>query len=180
MSEPINTPINDAAELVTLRALREELLQAKATLKARVTTLETEAVALTEKAKKAEATMRAAIVDLPLKRLAEQISPVPELFLSELQKDYSIEPNDEGALVLLTKADGKPVMKNGKPIEFTHNGLYQALTEDSSNERSKTFLTIMRYSGAIGGLGRQRAIQRASTGLKDEENKSPSVSYGLR
>lgn len=81
MSEPTNTPNNDAAELVTLRALREELLQAKATLKARVTTLETEAVALTEKAKKAEATMRAAIVDLPLKRLAEQISPVPQLFL---------------------------------------------------------------------------------------------------
>jgi len=180
MSEQIITQANDTAELLTLRALREELLQAKATLKARVTVLETEASTLTERATKAEATMRAAIVDVPLKRLAEQISPVPELFLSELQKDYSIEPNERGELVLLTKQDSKPVMKNGKPIEFTHHEFYQALTDGATNERSKVFLTIMRYSGASGGLGRQRAIQRASTGVKDEENKSPSVSYGLR
>ena len=180
MSEPINTPNNDAAELVTLRALREELLQAKATLKARVTTLETEAVALTEKANKAEATMHTAIIELPLKNLAEQISPAPELFLSELQKDYSIEANERGELILLTKQDSKPVMKNGKPIEFTHTGLYQALTDDSTGERSKVFSTIMRYSGASGGLGRQRAIQRATAGARDEENKSSSTSFGLR
>jgi len=180
MPDPINDPApsGDAAELTTLRKVNAELLQAKHTLKARVTTLESEVVQLTEKADKATATMRAAVIDLPLSRIAVEVSPVPELWLTEFRKDYNIEANEDGSLSLLTK-DGKPVKaRDGKPLEFTHSGLYQLLVGvngKAETERATVFKHIMKYSGA----GRTASTHTRLSPTPAEKKDAP-VAFGLR
>jgi len=181
MPDPIIEPkpnIDDAAELATLRRVNAELLQAKHTLKARIATLEGEAANLDSKAEKAVSTMRAAVIELPLKRLAAEVSNAPELFLAELQKDFDVRACDDGNLGLIGK-DGKPALNHeGKPVEFSHVGLYRLLAglpHEPSNERRSTYRTLMKYKGASGGIGRKVLSSSEAPG-KD----AVASSFGLR
>jgi hypothetical protein len=178
MAEP--TIIELTAELETLR--NAELLQAKHTLKARIATLEGEAATLESRTEKAETTMRAAVIDVPMKKFAAEVSNAPELFLSELAKDYDVVPNDDGTLRLLTK-DGKEVAaRNGKPLEWTRHGLYALLAGlpgDVKTDSSKVYSVLMRPAMASGGAGRKIS----STPRTSSENDRPETiapTFGLR
>jgi len=168
----------DITELATLRRVNAELLQAKHTLKARIATLEGEAANLDSKAEKAISTMRTAVIELPLKRLASEVSNTPELFLAELQKDFDVIACDDGSLSLINK-DGKPVSNHeGKPVDFTHVGLYRLLAglpHEPSNERRTIYRTLMRYKGASGGIGRKILSSSEAPG-----NDAVASSFGLR
>jgi hypothetical protein len=182
MAEPNDQPNPDAAELVTLRKVNAELLQVKHALKSRVTTLEGEALALTEKADKAESIMRATVIELPLARLSQEISNAPNLFLEELHRDFDFVAADNGEISLLTK-DGKPVTDpSGKPVPLTHIGLYQLLAgklNEPKSDREKVYATLMRYAGASGGAGRKAASFPSSSSVENDSPK-PLPSFGLK
>jgi hypothetical protein len=180
ITDPIPNP--DAAELATLKRVNAELLQTKHTLKARVSTLESEAATLESRAEKAESTLRATIIELPLARLSQEISNAPKLLLEELHRDFDFIAADNGEISLLTK-DGKPVTDpSGKPVPLTHIGLYQLCAgklNESKSEREKVYATLMRYTGASGGAGRKPSSFPSVTTGESEKKDSPQ-SYGLR
>lgn len=184
MPDPIITdpPIGaDDSELATLRRVNAELLQTKHTLKARIATLEGQAATLESRAEKAESTMRAAVIDRPLKRLAAEVSDAPDLFIAELSKDYDVIADDDGGIGLQTK-DGKRVAPGGSPLEFTHSGLYQLLAgkpHEAKTPRSRVFTTLMKYIGASGGAGRKvTGISAKSSAESNTESIAPA--FGLR
>jgi hypothetical protein len=189
MPDPIitdPTPNPDATELATLRKVNTELLQTKHTLKARIEQLEGNAATLESRAEKAESMMRAAVIDVPMRRLAEGIAHVPSLFIAELEKDYRVDvDSDSGELRLLTKEDGKVVTNSkGEPVEMKHNALYQLLAgspqEQKDDARKKVFATLMRFSGASGGAGRKAAATFPSSSSVENDSPKPLPSFGLK
>jgi hypothetical protein len=184
ITDPTHSP--DAAELATLRKVNAELLQTKHTLKARIEQLEGNGATLESRAEKAESMMRAAVIDVPMRRLAEGIAHVPSLFIAELEKDFRVDVDaDSGELRLLTKEDGK-VVTNGKgePVAMTHNALYQLLAgspqEQKDDARKKVFATLMIYSGARGGAGRMAAVSFPSSSSVENDSPKPLPSFGLK
>jgi hypothetical protein len=179
------TPIPDAAELATLKKINVELLQAKHTLKAKIEQLESNAATLESRAGKAESIMRAAVIDVPMRRLAEGIAHVPSLFIEQLRKDYRVDVDaDSGELRLLTKEDGKVVTNSkGEPVAMAHNALYQLLAgsphEQKDDARKKVYATLMKYSGASGGVGR-KAASFPSVASGEDARQDVSPSFGLR
>lgn len=175
------TPNTDAAELATLRRVNAELLQAKHTLKLRIATLEGEAATLESRTEKAESTMRAAVIDLPMKKFAAELSYAPELFLDELRKDYDIVSADDGNLSLLTK-DGKEVKgRDGKPLAWTKHGLYALLAGlpgDVKTDRSKVYGVLMRPAMASGGAGRK--IPSSPSRSFENDPSKPLHLFGLK
>jgi hypothetical protein len=129
--------------------------------------------------------MRAAVIDVPMRRLAEGIAHVPSLFIAELEKDFSVDVDaDSGELRLLTKEDGKVVTNSkGEPVEMKHNALYQLLAgspqEQKDDARKKVFATLMIYSGARGGVGRT-AVSFPSSSPVENDSSKPLPSFGLR
>lgn len=174
--------IGDSTELGILRKTNAELLKTKHELKARIATLESEAAALESRTEEAEKTMRTAVIDAPLKRLAVEISNAPELFLNTLRKDYDVDVDaDTGNLRLLSN-DGKVVTaRDGKPLPLTHVALYSHLAgkpNETKDERQKVYVTLMRYAGASGGAGRR--VTSPSSPVSEKGTKDIAPSFGLR
>jgi hypothetical protein len=182
MSEPSTEHL---PELETLRRVNAELLKTKHDLKARIATLESEAATLESRTQKAEGLMRSAVIDVPMRRLAEGIAHVPSLFISELEKDYRVDVDaDSGELRLLTKEGGMPVTDGkGEAIALTHNALYRHLAgspeQQKDDPRKKVFATLMRYSGSSGGVGRKTISSQSRSPVENESSQS-LPSFGLR
>jgi hypothetical protein len=169
---------DSSAELSTLRQAHQEILAKRKKDKARIAELELAAIDLQEKATKAEAAAHDALIGVPLRRMAATVSDVPELFLSEFAKYYSITPDKDGN-ISITTLDGKPAIdRNGKPVEFTPHSLYSLLASQAvvaggtKDARSKTFAVLMRYFGASGAA---KTSQRTS-----QAKKVPPFYYGFR
>jgi hypothetical protein len=181
MPEPIEqTPEEVRQELATLRQTVSEITAKQHKSKTRIGELEIQAVALQDKATKAEAAIHDALVGAPLRRMASTVSEVPELFLNEFAKHYSIASDQDGNITVNT-LDGKPAHdRNGKPVEFTPQSLYSLLASDavvaggSKDARSKTFATLMKYFGASGAAS-VTASQR-----NDGKRVVLGASFGLR
>lgn len=184
MAEPNDQPNPDAAELATLRKVNAELLQTKHALRAKIEQLEGNAATLESRAEKAESMMRAAVIDVPMRKLAEGIAHVPSLFIAELEKDYRVDVDaDSGELRLLTKDENK-IVTNGKgePVAMTHNSLYTFLAgklNEPKSDRQRVYATLLRFSGASGGAGRN-AASFPSVVSEDGEKKDSPVQFGLR
>jgi hypothetical protein len=182
MPEPMNEPVADTPEVIAaIRKANAELTTKKHEQKSRITELEAALLAQTERADKAVATMRTAVIDLPLQRMAKQVSNTPELWLSELAKDYNFQPADDGSIVVQTK-DGKEVKaSDGKPLEWSHVGLYQLLAgkpHETATTRSVVYRQIMRYAGASGAATGN--ITKRKLPGKSSEEKEVALSFGLR
>jgi hypothetical protein len=181
MPEPIEqTP---DAELVTLRKVNADLLKTKHEQKARITALEADVLAATEKADKATASMRATVIDLPLSRMVQQLAPnVHKLLLKEMQEDFAFEAADDGSIVIKSKADGKEVRaKDGKPVSFDKHSLHCFLTGFGyveRSERQKLYAHLLGIPVASGGIGRKPILGRMSN-TPAPENK-PELQFGLR
>lgn len=138
------------SEVEKLRSSNAELVARHAKDKTRLAELETQNADLQGKLAEADKTIKAATVDGPLRRMADEVSKVPELFLEQFSKHYKLEMQD-GKLTLLS-TDGKPVTgKDGKTaIPFERDALTKLLTE-GDDARAKTFQAILiatRASGA--------------------------------
>ncbi len=158
MSEQINEPIIDnTAELATLRKVNTELLQAKHTLKAKITELENNVVLLTEDRDNALIAVRAVTIDRPLKQLAEEMSQAPALWLREFLADYNVEADKEGSLTIQSKVDKTPIaFDDGKPVNVTASDVRKFLLSPNkavSAERRRDFEAITIASRANGTVG---------------------------
>jgi hypothetical protein len=178
-NEPINS--NDAAELLTLRKLRDELLQTKHTQKARITELESQVIQLAEAKDVAQATVRAVVVDQPLKRMAAELNKeLSELVLRELSEDYSFDATSDGSIVMTAKADGEPVQGNdGKPVAWERNALHEFLSGDGvavKSERQRMFTHLLGVRVGSGGMNRKPTIRTVS----QDEKKISTPAFGLR
>lgn len=182
MPEPAE--LTPDVELVTLRKVNAELLQAKHTLKAKVTSLEADVLAATEKADKAQAAARAVIVDQPLKRMVSELSKdVPELVMRELLADFKFEAGDDGSILITNIADGKPIAaKNGKAVAFDKHSLHLFLIGDNyaeKSDRQRVYTHLLGVPAGSGGVGRMAGIL-ARQSKPSEEKKEQAPSFGLR
>jgi len=170
----------DFAELAILKQAHQELLIKRQKDKSRIAELELSAVALQEKVSNAETAAHDALIGVPLRRMASTVSDVPELFLSEFAKHYTIKTDNDGS-ISVTTLDGKTALdRSGKPVEFTPHSLYSLLASQAvvaggtGDARSKTFAVLMRYFGASGAAG-----SRQSNNQPQAKN-APPFYYGFR
>lgn len=185
-TEVQNLEVNaaDANELARLRKTNTELLQVKHTLKAKVDELEAANTALQTRATEAEQAAHDALVGVPLKRMAELVSPVPALWLGEFLKYFKVEADKDGKLTILD-LEGKPALnKQGKPVEFSQAGLWTLLASEAvlsggkKDERSKTFNQVMFYAGP-NGAGAGGHGTGANGPLEEKKTKAPKTVTGL-
>jgi hypothetical protein len=186
MSEPTNTP-NVETELATLRQVNADLLKKKSGYKARIAELEADNAKLEERVTVAERARHDALVSVPLRKMAEQVSELPSLWLGEFEKRYTVEADEKGALKLLTK-DGQLVKdSNDAPVEVSPNGLWRFLTGGATSyaksEDGKMFATLMKWCGpsGAGSGGQSRGNFSPSTSAQPEKKPNvPTASLGLR
>lgn len=148
----------EALELVTLRKTNAELTQKSATRKARIAELEASVGTLTTAKTEAEARIKALVVDGPVNNLCESISIAPQALRSALESEYRIEMRD-GVLTLLSPADGKPVMQDGKPVPFQADAIKNLLLGSKDEAKKKLYNAIIianKASGAGGATSSQR------------------------
>jgi hypothetical protein len=178
MTEPITEHIDNTAELATLKKLRDDLLSTKHTQKARITELESEVLQLTEARDNALITVKAVTVDLPLRKLSEEMSQAPQLWLKEFLVDYNVQADAQGELTLQSK-DGEQIAfeDTGKPVAVTAGDLRKYLFSSKAvrAERRKAYELITIVSKASGTVG--APIKPSTTSAEDTK---PALHFGLR
>jgi hypothetical protein len=157
-------------ELDTLRKTNSELVTKNATRKQRIEELEAQLAESQTKRAESEATVQRLTVEIPLKQFATQVSNAPELFMEQLAKSYKVQATD-GKLSLHT-LDDKPVIADGKPIEFSHQAFLKLLTAED-HPQGANFRTIMVGSRASGASSPSRMIAAPKP-------KRTSAQFGLR
>jgi chromosome segregation ATPase len=78
------------AENETLKRTHAELIEKARTRKARIDELETEKADLQGKLTAANDTIRTVSIDAPLKKMSEQISAAPDLWLEQFRRVWSV------------------------------------------------------------------------------------------
>jgi hypothetical protein len=192
-TEVNNTEVNE--ELARLRTTLAELLQTKKNLQAKLetalsdlATAQADNATLQEQVKTAQQAVHDSIVGVPLRRMAAELSDLPELWLAEFEKRYSVEADKNGELTILSK-DGKPAIgKDGKPVAFTAHALWAMLTGGPASygkgDDGKLFATITRWHGP-NGAGASGASSRGTAGFSTQEPQTKSkpenrLQLGLR
>ncbi len=167
MSEPLD-------EISVLRQTVTELTNKATNRKTRIAALEDENKKLKASLATAEHAAYEATVGEPLQRLADAISPMPDLFLAEFAKlGYKIAKRD-GKLV---------VMQNDKPVEgteFTMDGLVKLLakSDDPAHKNFKHLIITSRASG--GGAVGQQPSSFIPVEEKLKPSNAPKTNFGLR
>lgn len=142
----------------------KELLARNAELQARITELEGQAQALTEAHGRLQADFADFHIRRPLARVAEQISPVPDLWLAEFSKLYDVRQVGDDLRVFDKKTGELCVVPAdtrgaGKPIDLTPESLWAFLDRGVSSLSKKDsecdpqaarFNWLMRYLGTSG------------------------------
>ena len=154
MSEPTIEELT--AEITTLRSVKDELLAKTHAQKATIATLEVERNTASEAADRAKETMRAVVIDKPVRAMVAKLcSAAPDLLLRELQTDFSFTADDSGNVIISTKGDGKPVVaKDGKPVPFESHAFHKFIIGDGyaeKNERQKMYTHLVHVPTASGG-----------------------------
>jgi hypothetical protein len=174
-------------QVIRLRKSNKSILSKSAERKTRIAELETENATLKTKYEASEAKYTEAIVGVPLRALAEQISDVPKLWLEQFLQRYKVEAGEDGKPSIVN-LDGTPVVVDGAPIAFSANAVWTLVTGGATNyakdEDSKTFSTITRWQGASGGgaNGSMRNSKGSMTGPAQpkKEEKNSEIHFGLR
>ncbi len=164
--------------------MKSELLEKNRKLKTKVEELESAHAALQSQLAETQETLTDVRVNQPLRKMAAEISDVPELWLSEFEKVYKLQP--EGDTLLITTQEGKTVNgKDGKPIPFSPQGLFgitaaEAYTDGSkASDAAKKFKAITRYFGPSGGIssyGRRSSLSN----VQEPAKKDAPLTFGLR
>ena len=162
--------ITKAAEVEILRRVNADLLQKSATRKARIAELEANVGTLSAKASETEARIKALTIDGPVNDLCESISVAPQALRTALESEYKIEMRD-GALTLLNPSDGKPVMRDGKPVPFQADAIKNLLLESKDEAKSKLYRAIVIANRASGSGGAPSQRIKAAP--------APRVQFGL-
>lgn len=156
-------------------------MQTKRTLKARITELENGTAALQGKLTAAEHSVKLLTIDGPLKKLAESMSTAPAALVAAFNRSYKLQAGQDGELVILTAADDKPVLKDGKPLPFERTALTDLLLSSEGEDLKlyKSILIVSRASGAAVPANGGRPISSSKT-AEDRENKGVAITFGLK
>jgi len=160
------------AELETLKATHGEVLTKSQSRKSKIAELEAANADFQAKLTAANDTIRQVTIDGPVRQMCESISTAPELFQEQLSKYFKVELID-GKLTLLSVADSKPGMKNGKSLPFERDAL--AKFTDGDDARAKAFRVLTITSRASGG---NAASVTRKAGPSD--TTKPAIKFGLR
>ena len=185
----IDSALPAEEQVIRLRKTNKSLLAKSAERKGRIAELETENAVLKTTAETAQAKYQEAIIGVPLRALAENISPVPKMWLSEFLKYYKVEAGEDDKPAILN-LDGTPVLVNGEPIAFTPNALWRLLTggenDYAATEKKKTFALITRWCGASGsgatmaGRGESGIDVPAAPTAPERKEVRVDTQFGLR
>ena len=165
-----NTPQPEQPEVknpAAVLAKNKELLTKNAELAARIAELEgqlTEAATNHEKLSNDFADFH---IKRPLARLAEEISELPDVWMTEFSKSYDVKPVENDDLGIFTK-DGKRCTipegrtNGGEPVKFTAQAVWWMLCDFSPESEAKRWRAMTNYMGprgsgapgSSGGFGR--------------------------
>jgi hypothetical protein len=165
-------------ELAVLRQTNAELVAKVQSRTARITELEATNATLQTSLTTAQSSLHEIQVGVPLRQMAESVSPVPELWLSEFGKHFKVELKD-GKLSLLTVAGEPAIAKDGTPLEFTSAALTSLLTK-SGNAAYRAFDTIMVASKASGGGANGNLVGNGRPNAESTSTVSAKPQFGLR
>jgi hypothetical protein len=165
----------DSSELSVLRRVNAELVARHTRDKARLIDLEASAATLTTKATEAETRIRQLTIDTPVNFLCESISIAPVALRTALEAEYKIEPDTNGVLTLLSRADSKPITdNNGKPLALEPDAIKNLLLATKDEEKLKLYRAILIASKANGAsdISSKRTVTPRAT--------KPGLQFGLR
>jgi hypothetical protein len=179
MSEPTIEELT--VEVTTLRSVKDELLAKTHAQKKQISDLEAERNAASEVADKATAAMRAVVIDKPVNAMANELCKgAPELLKRELLEDFIFDADENGDIVVKTRADGKQIVaKDAKPVAFDKLAMHKFLIGDGYAERTdrqKVYTHLIGIPAASGGIGRgSRQLPISQPGAE-----SKKIEFGLR
>jgi hypothetical protein len=154
-------------ELEKLRTVNVELVAKHTRDKSKITELQSSFGDLQEQLAASQKALNAAVVDVPLRNMAEKLSNAPELFLEQFAKSYRVEMQD-GKLTVMSIADNKPV-----DLPFERDAIAKHLT-DEQHPQATTFRAIVVTSRASGAAGSTQSLRQDATG------KPQKLQFGFR
>jgi hypothetical protein len=171
-----DTPVD---EIAVLRSTNGELLAKLKDRKTKLAEAEASVADLTTRVSTAEAALRTATIDRPLRAMAETISPTPSIWMQEFSKHFKVELRGDKLQVL--DLEGNPVKDGDAEIEFTAPALIKLLTGDIGNEALSSFAYITRGSLAAGAGASQGNRNGGIVGPERQQEKQSATSqFGLR
>lgn len=184
--EIIETNLPPEEEIQRLRKTNKSILAKSYERKSRIVELETENGTLKTKADAAEAKAQEAIVGIPLRKLAADMSHAPGLFLREFEARYKVESIDD-VLVVSDHAGNGMKDTDGKPVAFEAPALWRLLTGGASNyaktEDTATFGLLLKWQGPSGsgasGGGRGGSGHTPASTRKPDQKPAP-LELGLK
>lgn len=161
-----------ADELEALRRTNVGLLEKKKKQSERITELEAMLSERDAEIARQTAKLKQVTVDVPMMAVAKDSSILPEIFLQEFRKDYTVEANAAGGLEVHSLENGKPVLDaSGKPVSFEWSAL-RTLLLDEKNAKAETYRHLLIASKASGG----NALQDRKPIMVPR----PKLNFGLR
>src|SRR5262249_36517751 len=139
----------------------------KTKYKTRISELESSISGLRGQLSESQRALNAAVVDVPLRNMAEELSTAPELFLEQFAKAYRVEMQD-GRLTIISTADSKPIK-----IAFERNAIAEYLTSEK-HPQATTFRAIVITNRASG------AASASTTPNQRGKGKTQPVQFGFR
>lgn len=164
-------------ELTALRTANAQLLKKAKDRKDKVTEYESTITSLNTQLQTAKSALYDAQVGGPLQAMADSISPIPAVFLSELAKHAKVELLD-GKLVLRT-LDGKPLLADDKEVPFDSVAISKFLTAGTNNDFA-VFPHLVVGSRASGGGASPSPGSQVQYPEKQTGKQGASPQFGLR
>lgn len=163
-----------------------ELLAKNADLTARVAELEAQANQHATDMAALQADFDTFHIRRPLARLAEEISPLPDLWQAEFLKHYDLKPEGDD-LAIFTKKGKRCVVpegytRSGEPFKFNAKSIWEMLAylvPDKKAPEVARWHALMRYFGPSGGGASGLSGSRATTEPAPEA-PAPRPPLGLR
>lgn len=188
---PTDAPSEQAApdeELIRLRAHAGELLAEKKNADKRAKGFEDQLQAALVEVENLKVAFQDFHIKRPLARLAEEISPIPDVWTAEFTKKYKVEA--EGDDLRIFTLDGKPCLipkgfiNAGQPIKFTASDVWGLLcwyVPDTKAPEVKRMAAMTNYFGPQGsGAGSSTYSKPPGAPQTPKTDKAPAVPLGLR
>ena len=115
-----------------------------------------------------------------MRAMAEAVSVVPEIWLTEFAKHFKVEFKD-GLLIVLTAAGEPAIDKKGEPVPFTQDAIVSLVTKSDKPEfKAFDVITIGSRASGGGAGGSQAGGNHVPTDNKSAAPAKQPTHFGLR
>lgn len=198
MTEEVQTPESEEAPIVAtvknpagLLAKNKELLAKTAELSGRIAELEAQAQSTATEYEELKSKFSDFHIRRPMAKLAEEISPIPDLWLAEFQKHFDVRAVGDDLGIFTKDGERCTIPKNyiggGKPVEFTAKSVWYMLewyVPDRTAPEVRRWRAMMRCLGPTGSGATVSSQSFGPISYKNEPDTKPdtpsSHSFGLR